>query len=243
MEKISLVFFLFLSSAFIAQNKSELLDKAQEAYANKDFEDALFYYQKLDSLSGQKGDYAEELAQTLYRLKKFNEARNAYSNKKTKESNADIDYNVGNTFYNEGNYQDAINAYRDALRKNPNDAEARHNLSLAMRKNRNDKKKPKNKEDKNNDDKNDQNQLNKKDQQKKEDKKDEKQLDSKSKRQDGNQGQEKPVPQETSQELSNKDIEKRKVEKMLENLAIEEMKTKSKVNNAKGKSRRISKPW
>ena len=153
MEKISLVFFLFLSSAFIAQNKSELLDKAQEAYANKDFEDALFYYQKLDSLSGQKGDYAEELAQTLYRLKKFNEARNAYSNKKTKESNADIDYNVGNTFYNEGNYQDAINAYRDALRKNPNDAEARHNLSLAMRKNRNEQKNPKDKEDKNNDDK------------------------------------------------------------------------------------------
>ncbi|MFM7758633.1 MAG: tetratricopeptide repeat protein, partial [Crocinitomicaceae bacterium] len=152
-------------------------------------------------------------------------------------------YNVGNTFYNEGKFQDAINAYRDALRKNPNDAEARHNLSLAMRKNRNEQKKPKDKEDKNNDDKNDQNQSNNEDQQKKEDKKDQNQLDSKSKRQDGNQGKEKPVPQETSQELSNKDIEKRKVDKMLENLAIEEMKTKSKVNNAKGKSRRISKPW
>jgi len=243
MEKVSLVFFLFLSSAFFAQNKSELLDKAQEAYANKDFEDALFYYQKLDSLSGRKGDYAEEMAQTLYRLKKFNEARNAYSDKKTNTSDADIDYNVGNTFYNEGKFQDAINAYRDALRKNPNDAEARHNLSMAMRKNRNEQKKPKDKEEKNNDDKNDQNQSINKDQQKKEDKKEQNQLDSKSKRQDRNQGKEKPVPQEKSQELSNKDIEKRKVDKMLENLAIEEMKTKSKVNNAKGKSRRISKPW
>ncbi len=64
MEKVSLVFFLFLSSAFFAQNKSELLDNAQEAYANKDYEDALLYYQKLDSLSGRKGEYAEELAQT-----------------------------------------------------------------------------------------------------------------------------------------------------------------------------------
>jgi len=230
MEKLSLVFFLFLSSAFFSQNKFELLEKAQDAYANKDYKAALFYYQKLDSLSGQKGDYAEELAQTLYRQNKFNEARNAYAKKKQGNRDSDVDYNIGNTFYREDRYDDAINSFRDVLRKNPNDAQARHNLSLAMRKKAKKQQTPKNKKQK-----------------EKQNNKDQKQKDNGPKNQENTIESTKkniktPSEQQT-EEYTNKDIERRKIEKMLENLAIKEMKTKSKLNNARRKSRGISKPW
>ncbi|MBM3418077.1 MAG: tetratricopeptide repeat protein [Bacteroidetes bacterium] len=245
MAKISFLFFLFFSSALFAQNKTQLLKKAQDAYANKDYQDALFYYQKLDSISGQKGDYADELAQTLYRQSKFNDARNAYSKKKQGNIDSDVDYNIGNTFYREGKYEDAINSYREVLRKNPNDAEARHNLSLAMR-----KKSKKQKEAKN---RNKEEKENNKDQKQKESARKGQQEKNRNQKDKGSENQDdkiesteenKQTPSELkTEESTNKDIERRKVEKILDNLAVKEMKTKSKLNNARRKSRRISKPW
>ncbi|MBM3161159.1 MAG: CDC27 family protein [Bacteroidetes bacterium] len=245
MAKISFLFFLFFSSALFAQNKTQLLEKAQDAYANKNYKDALFCYQKLDSLSGQKGDYAQELAQTLYRQNKFNEARNAYAKKKQGNRNSDVDYNIGNTFYRENRYEDAINSYREVLRKNPNDAEARHNLSLAMR-----KKSKKQKEAKN---RNKEEKENNKDQKQKESARKGQQEKNRNQKDKGTENQDntiestkknKQTPSEQkTEEYTNRDIERRKIEKMLENLAIKEMKTKSKLNNARRKSRGISKPW
>jgi len=43
-------------------------------------------------------------------------------------------YNAGNALYEMGSYQDAIQSYIQALRLNPGDRDAKHNLELAWRK-------------------------------------------------------------------------------------------------------------
>lgn len=42
-------------------------------------------------------------------------------------------YNLGNTFFQQQNWAEAIEAYKEALRINPDDWDAKHNLELALR--------------------------------------------------------------------------------------------------------------
>ena len=42
-------------------------------------------------------------------------------------------YNLGNTFFQQQNWAEAIEAYKEALRINPEDWDAKHNLELALR--------------------------------------------------------------------------------------------------------------
>lgn len=43
-------------------------------------------------------------------------------------------YNLGNAYLKEGKYEESIEAYKNALRNNPNDADARYNLAYAQSK-------------------------------------------------------------------------------------------------------------
>lgn len=66
-------------------------------------------------------------------------------------------YDLGNLAYRQQQYEQAIELYKNALRNNPNDENARHNLRLAQLKlkqnknNKNDKNDKKNNQDKNKD--------------------------------------------------------------------------------------------
>ena len=241
MEKVIFLFLLFSASLITAQDNETLLESARKAYFNGKYEDAAKLYRKLDGLSGNSGKYSSELAQSLYRQQKFEESRAYYSKKKDNAKASDMNFNIGNTYFNEGNYEEAINSYREALKKNPNDKEARHNLSISMRK----------KSQKNNKAKGEKSSQNNTPA-KKDKKENSSQKNNESNQvppvngdQSGKENQKKTSngsgPDEN--QMSNKDIEKRRVDKMLENLALDEMKTKSKVNNAKVKNRRIAKPW
>ena len=42
-------------------------------------------------------------------------------------------YNRGNALFNEGKWADAIDAYKDSLRANPRDQDAKYNLGIALR--------------------------------------------------------------------------------------------------------------
>jgi Ca-activated chloride channel family protein len=51
-------------------------------------------------------------------------------------------YNLGNVHFNNQNWQAAIDAYQEALRLNPADADARHNLELAMQQQQEEEQQP-----------------------------------------------------------------------------------------------------
>ncbi len=73
----------------------------------------------------------------LYRQQDFAEAAEAFASAAEgggEEPGRDAAYNLGNSQFSAGDYQSAIEAYKQALRLDPDDAEAKYNLELALRK-------------------------------------------------------------------------------------------------------------
>ena len=73
----------------------------------------------------------------LYQAGNFQAADQALSAamaEATKELQPDLHYNIGNTRYRLGDFKGAIEQYKQALRLNPDDAEAKYNLEMAQRK-------------------------------------------------------------------------------------------------------------
>lgn len=133
-------------------------------------------------------------------------------------------YNLGNLAYNQQQYAQSIEMYKNALRENPEDNQARENLRLAqLKKQEQEQNKDKNKNDK----------KDKKD--KKEDKKDKNQ-DKEDKKEDNKQQQpQQPKPQEMSKE---------NMEQILQTMQNQEKATQEKVNAQKPQNvRKTGNQW
>ena len=157
-------------------------------------------------------------------------------------------HNIGNALMQLKDYKRAVEAYKNALRNNPNDDETRYNYALAKKMLEDEKKKDEeNKDDKENKDNKDQqndkdkkgdkdkdqkgdNQEDPKDQpgDKEEDEKNKKENDPKD--QDGDKEKEQPQPQGNPTQLS-----PQQVKNLLEAMSNEEKKVQDKVNAQKAK--------
>lgn len=109
--------------------------------------DALKLYDEGDYL-GALAKFREELEKSpspslyydvgnsLYRLDKFEEAVRHYMGS-VEEAGPSLEmnarYNTGNCLFNDGNMEGAIEQYIEALKLNPADEDAKHNLELALR--------------------------------------------------------------------------------------------------------------
>ena len=112
------------------------LSEAQQALQKEDFRTAEADYRKAIS-ANPKNDVAKYNLGTAYYGKEKNaEAmlrfKQAAAAATTKAEKHKAFHNLGNTFMNEKKYQEAVEAYKNALRNNPNDDETRYNLALAM---------------------------------------------------------------------------------------------------------------
>ena len=148
-------------------------------------------------------------------------------------------YNLGNLAFNKQNYQESVNMYKAALRRNPDDDRARENLRLAQKKleeqqQNQDQNKDQNKEDqdKKKQDQNKNNNDNK-------DKQDKNQQDQQNQQQKPNQNQ----PQEQNQGMSDGNAQQ-----ILKALQDAEKTTQQKVNAAKMREeqqnrRRTERQW
>lgn len=168
-------------------------------------------------------------------------------------------YNLGNLAFNNEKFQESIDMYKNALRRNPDNDNARENLRLAQLKlqqqqqNQDNKDQKDDKQDKDNQDNNkDQKEKNKDQQQDnnqdKDQNKDKNKEDQQKQNQDQNQGnqdkQDKPEQNRQPQGISDANAEK--ILKAMEN---EENATRRRVNakkqesDAKASKRNILKPW
>lgn len=135
-------------------------------------------------------------------------------------------YNMGNMAFNQQNYAESIEMYKNALRRNPNDDQARENLRLAQKKKQEqdqqnkDQNKDKNKDkDKQNKDQNQNNDQNK-------DKKDKDKQDQQNQQNKPNQNQ--PQKQQNGMSENN-------AEQILKAMQDAEKGTQQKVNAAKAR--------
>ncbi len=119
-----------------SQNSEKQIKKGNEAYAEKKYDVAAEEYKKVidkDPLS-EKAQY--NLGNALYRSGKKEEALQAYDaaikNGKAKNDVSSAWYNKGVVLQNDKKLPECIDAYKNALRLNPADQEARLNLQKAL---------------------------------------------------------------------------------------------------------------
>ncbi|TVR33840.1 MAG: tetratricopeptide repeat protein [Balneolaceae bacterium] len=112
--------------------------KANEAFQRGDYEEAVQLYRQAIAQNPDDARLYFNLGNALSKLGSTEEAVEAYENFKSRSENAQeqslADYNKGRIHTDLEQYDEALNFYRDALRKNPHDEDARHNFELALRK-------------------------------------------------------------------------------------------------------------
>ncbi len=137
MKSIIVVLFTVFAFQGVAQQWVDSLKVARTAYKNKEYDKANRYYRSAQNLAPKDVDLSEEIAQSTYRSRDFDNAEKVYqqaaSDKKDKLEKAKMQHNLGNTRMKKKDYSGAIEAYKDALRNNPNDQETQYNLSEAIR--------------------------------------------------------------------------------------------------------------
>ena len=137
MKSIIVVLFTVFAFQGFAQQWVDSLKVARTAYKNKEYDKANRYYRSAQNLAPKDVDLSEEIAQSTYRSRDFDNAEKVYqqaaSEKKDKLEKAKMQHNLGNTRMKKKDYSGAIEAYKDALRNNPNDEETQYNLSEAIR--------------------------------------------------------------------------------------------------------------
>jgi len=132
-------FVLGFSSAAFAQNLFQKIPPSvqhgMEAYKQERFEQAHEAFEEAQTQMPANAQLEFNRGTTLYKQEKYQEALQSFS--RARELNADklrgdIFYNMGNTYAAMGNTADAIASYRQALRMNPEDSMARHNLEFLL---------------------------------------------------------------------------------------------------------------
>jgi len=227
------------------------LNVAREAYKNKEFEKALKYYESAQRKAPENIDLSDEMAQSAYKSRSFKKAEEIYqqggTNKSSSSAKGDNLHNLGNARMKQQNYQGAIEAYKDALRSNPNSEETRYNLSEAIRKlkDQQEQQKKQNSDQEQSDNSEDQNSSSEQQGESNQNKQNnegqnQSQQNGQKNQTPQNGGNKSGTPKESEGTLPNKMIERE-----LDKLAKKEAETKQKMSGGSGagKSAKSGKDW
>ncbi len=150
------IFFLFVGISSFAQNANETIKNGNDAYKKKDYETASKKYEEVIQKNENNATAQFNLGNALYKTNKKEDAVNAFEKAQTtlakpvEKSNAL--YNKGVVLQNDKKLEECILSYKNALKSNPNNEDARHNLQLALKKQQQEKQKQdKDKKDKDKD--------------------------------------------------------------------------------------------
>lgn len=231
MMKLVFIFIsLFLVTQIHAQNDRKLVRKGNKEYSGKKYNEAEVDFRKALETQGVYTPAATyNLGNALYRQNKYEEAASAFSHvadaKIDKKDIAKAYHNLGNTYLQMQKFQESVDAYKKALRNNPNDMESKYNLAVAQKLMKNPPKdknqqNQQNQQDKNNQDQNQQNQPQNNNQDQ------------------NNQDQQQPQPQQGQ-------MSKEQAQQLLRAIQDDENNTQDKVKKEKAKGQKTNpeKDW
>ena len=229
--RISIFFILFVSFSF-SQNDQEkksnnLVFDGNIQFDNKDFEIAEYKYRVAKSLDSLNYNAPYNLGNSLYKNNMGVDAqimyKSALKKRSSKENKHKGFHNLGNTYMQKEDYQNAVNSFKQALLNNPSDDQTRYNYVLAkeLLKKQNDDKD--NKDNKDNTDKD------------KENKSDNKKEDENGKDDQKDQNQDNKDKSKQPQKPKQDQISPQQLKNLLEAINKQEKKVQDKVNKKKFK--------
>jgi Ca-activated chloride channel homolog len=206
---VTIIFFLsmFVCPLARAQSTEALIRRGNRFYSKQDYDQSLANYEKALKKSPDNADAHFNQGDAEYRKNDFEKAAASYDD--VLQSKTDVNtrqnayYNKGVAMIRQKKIEESIDAWKNALRLNPADSEARENLVRALL----EKKKQE-----------------KQDQQNKKDQKDKKQSEKQNK--DQNQQENRPKPQQSK-------LSKQQVEQYLKSLEQREKDVQDKMNQNK----------
>lgn len=248
MRNILYIVLLLNSVLLFGQEKDKNLYNGNQSFKEKKYADAEADFRVTESKkSPKKATAGYNLGNSVYRQNQQGEAQIRYiqalEHAKTKEEKHRIYHNLGNTFMLDKNYEAAAEAYKNALRNNPNDEETRYNYALAKRKKKDNPPPKDNKKDNKGgggQDKKPQPENNKND--KGNDKKDQDKNKGEDKKEDKGDGEKKEDKNENPKPSG---ADKQRIDNILDAVNNAEKKVQDKVNAKKVKARPVSneKDW
>jgi len=228
---------LFISAAGYSQPEQKFIRKGNHEYNDKKFGEAEVNYRKaLEKKStSRKAEY--NLSNSLYKQEKYDAAAAKFQGltQQEKDRNAlsRYYYNQGNSLFKANKLNESIEAYKNALRNNPSDEDAKHNLQYALRlKSRQQQQQQDNKDQKDN--KNNKDQQDQKDQQQQQ----------QQQQQDQQQQQQQQSQQQQAQQQKGQ-ISKEDAERLLQALENDEKEVLQKVREKQSQVKRVpvEKDW
>jgi len=197
------LFTLFISNLF-AQSERKVIREGNDFYNKKEFVKAETNYIKALNANENSFEAKYNLGNSLYKQKKYAQADSIFTQiasefgkyteneKLSKTDLAKVFHNKGNSLLMQKQYAESIKAYKEALRRNPNDEKTRYNLAYAQKKLV--EQQQQNQQKKNED--GDENNENKDDKDKDKEKKDDKNKDNKDNKDKKNEGNNKEDDQD-----------------------------------------------
>lgn len=232
MKNTLFILSLLMCITSFAQNKKSFLRDGNELYTDSSYNDAEMQYRKSLEKDQDYFNASFNLADAVYKQERYEESSALFDalidNAPTENDLAKVYHNLGNSLTQEQKLEEAIEAYKNALRINPNDTETRHNLALSKKQ------------------KQEQEQQEEKKEENKEEKKDQEKDKEGEDKQEQNKEQEKEDEKKENQpEDKKEEMSKEDAEKMLEAIQQEEKELQEELQKKKVKGKRVKvlKDW
>ncbi len=229
---------LFLSEVVYAQQDRKLIREGNREFEKEKYDDSEILYRKAQEDTKLPFVTSFNIGDALYKQEKYEEAASQFQKLSEKESEklarSGSFHNLGNSYLQASKLEESIEAYKNALRNNPNDLETKYNLAFAQDKLEEQQQEQQQDKDQNQDKDQDQDKQDKnKDQENKDNKQDQQDQDQQNEPQDQDQNQnqeQKPSPDQISKEDA---------ERILQALQDDEKGVQEKVKKAKASKAKV----
>ena len=232
---LAIVVMLLVCGEVSAQQMKErgFVRKGNREFKREQFEKSVDSYQRALQHDSTCFEAKYDLASALYRTERYDKAEKTLlsivgDSTRTELERGEVAYNLGNTQYAQQKYKEALSSYRQAMRCNPNDEDAKFNYAFTKRLiQQQEQQQQQQNQDQNKDN---QDKQNNQDQQNQQDQQQPQNQDGKEEQQEGGQRPEGAMTPEQQEAL-------------LQAIQAEEDKTQDKLKEKKGVLIRGSKNW
>lgn len=112
--------------------------KGNRLYERLRYDDAIERYSRAMALSDSCYEAKFNLGDALYKAKAYDKAGEVFGtlaadSLRSEKDRAQALYNLGNTLFQQKKYQEALNAFKQSLRLNPDDREAKYNYAYTKK--------------------------------------------------------------------------------------------------------------
>jgi len=130
---------LLLMTAMLGygQNERKVIREGMKAYKDGEYSEAEVQFRRAEDINQDSYEAEFNTGAALYNQEKYEETVKQYESLLNQTSDgqktAQIWHNIGNSLLEAGQYAPSIEAYKNSLRKNPDDDETRYNLAYAQK--------------------------------------------------------------------------------------------------------------